>query len=88
MPVCAKVRNPVNVASTRKGPSGRLGSEYEPVSLDTVVRTRPVSVCVAVMVTPGSTAPLWSRTVPLMPAVAWAQAAAQPSASASAANDK
>ena len=37
----------------------------------------PVSCCVAVTVTPGSTAPLSSLAVPLMPAVACAQAGRQ-----------
>ena len=58
MPVCAYDRNPDNVASIRYGPMGRFGSTYEPLSLVTVVRTIPVSVCVAVTVTPGNTAPL------------------------------
>ena len=56
--------------STRRLTNETQGRAYEPVSLVRVVRTRPVSVCVAVIVTPGSTAPLWSRAVPLMLAVA------------------
>jgi hypothetical protein len=50
------------------------------VSSDTTVRVNPVSVCVTVTVTPGRTAPLSSRTVPLSCAVACAQA--EPLASA------
>ena len=49
-----------------------VGSLEESV---TVVRTRPVLVCVTVTVTPGSTPPLSSRTVPPSCAVACAQAA-------------
>src|SRR6266446_299003 len=41
----------------------------------------PVSVCVAVTSTPGNTAPLWSLTVPLIWAVAWAKSGLQPRAS-------
>jgi hypothetical protein len=51
-----------------------LGNTYEPVSFDTVVRVSPVSCCVTVIVTPGNTPPLWSRTVPLIVAVACAHA--------------
>src|SRR5215471_16715533 len=51
---------------------------YEPVSLLTVDRTIPVSVCVAVMSAPGKTAPLASLTVPLICAVACARALTQP----------
>src|SRR5438105_5968245 len=39
-----------------------------------VLRTIPVSVCVAITSTPGNTAPLWSLTVPLICAVACAHA--------------
>ncbi len=74
MPVCAKVRNPASIASSRYGPSGRFGSTYPPPSSVTVVRVKPVSVCVTVTVTPGSTPPLSSATLPLNCAVAWAQA--------------
>src|SRR5207249_2936562 len=45
----------------------------------TAVRAIPVSVWVAVTSTPGSTAPLWSRTAPLICAVAWAQRPVLPS---------
>src|ERR1700682_6136677 len=45
-----------------------------PVVSVTAVRTDPVSVCVAVTVTPGSTAPLSSVTFPLSCAVPCAQA--------------
>src|SRR5262249_40109230 len=56
----------------------RVGMTYEPVSLLTVDRTVPVSVCVAVISAPGKTAPLASLTVPLICAVACAQALTQP----------
>ena len=49
----------------------------DPVSSVTVVRTTPVSVCVVVISTPGSTAPLESFTVPLTCAVACAQTGLQ-----------
>ena len=42
---------------------------YEPVSSVTAVRVRPVSVCVTVIVTPGSARPPPSLTVPLICAV-------------------
>jgi hypothetical protein len=40
------------------------------------VRLKPVSVCVAVTVTPGSTAPLWSVTRPPICAIACANTVA------------
>ena len=43
--------------------------EYAPSSLVTTVRVNPVSICVTVTVTPGNTAPLSSRTSPLIWAV-------------------
>src|SRR5688572_17631104 len=45
-----------------------------PVPSVTAVRLKPVSVCVAVTVTPGNTAPLSSVTRPASSAVAWPQA--------------
>ena len=75
-PVCEKVRNPESVASRRYGPVGRLSSAYEPVASVTASRRKPVSVCRAITVTPGSTAPLESATVPLICAVAWAHTCA------------
>src|SRR5438128_1802064 len=42
---------------------------YAPLPSVTVLRTEPVSVCVAVTLTPGSTAPLSSVTLPLNCAV-------------------
>src|SRR5262245_49004496 len=51
------------------GPIARFVSTYPPFSLDTVVRTAPVAVCVALISTPGKTAPLWSFTVPVICAV-------------------
>src|SRR5688572_7297078 len=47
---------------------------YPPLPSVTTLRAKPVSVCVTVTVTPGRTAPLSSRTVPLICAVACAQA--------------
>src|SRR5438128_9416381 len=70
MPVCANVRKPGSTTSNLYGPVGRLGRTYDPVSLLTTVRIRPVSVCVAVISAPGNRAPLWSITVPLICAVA------------------
>src|SRR5436309_3895681 len=75
MPVRANVRKPGSVTSNLYGPIGRLGNAYEPVSLLTTVRTRPVSVCVAATSAPGNRAPLWSVTVPLICAVACAHSA-------------
>src|SRR5262245_5134524 len=43
-----------------------------PLSLVMVSRVIPVSVCVARISTPGSTAAVWSLAVPLIWAVAWA----------------
>src|SRR6266850_6009038 len=75
MPVRATVRKPGSVTSSLYGPVGRLGRTYDPVSLLTTVRVRPVSVCVAVTSAPGKRAPLWSVTVPLICAVACAHTA-------------
>ena len=47
---------------------------HAPVPSVTVDRATPVSVCVAETVTPGSTAPLSSVTLPASSAVAWAEA--------------
>ena len=47
---------------------------HAPVPSVTADRVKPVSVCVAVTVTPGRTAPLSSVTRPASSAVAWAQA--------------
>src|SRR5438046_2418864 len=59
------------------GPTGRFGKRYAPVSFETVVRMAPVAVWVTLMSAPGNTAPLVSRTVPLICAVVCANAAAQ-----------
>src|SRR5205823_13227014 len=59
--------------STRYGPIGRFDRTNEPVSLVTVVRVAAVAVCVAVISTPGNTAPVRSFAVPLICAVACAQ---------------
>jgi hypothetical protein len=56
---------------------GRFGITQVPVSSVTTVRVNPVSVCVAVTVTPGSTALLSSVTRPFSAAVACAQAAVE-----------
>ena len=58
MPVCTYVRNPCSITSSRYGPVGRFGITYDPSASLTTLRLNPVSVCVAVTVTPGSTAPL------------------------------
>src|SRR5205814_10539573 len=79
MPVCTYVRKPGNEASNLYGPMGRFGRTYDPVSFVTAVRAMPVSVCVAVISTPGRTAPLWSFTVPVIWAVPCAHTVAQPS---------
>jgi len=73
-PVCWYVRNPCGDASKRYGPVSRFGITYAPVPSVTDVRVKPVSVWVTETVTPGRTAPLSSRTVPLSCAVAWAEA--------------
>src|SRR3989442_7299386 len=72
IPVWANVRNPGNDASSRYGPIGRFDRTYEPVSLVTAVRVAAVAVCVAVISTPGKTAPVRSLAVPLICAVACA----------------
>ena len=77
IPVCTNVRKPVSAASNRYGPSARFDNTYDPVSFVTAVRTTAVSIYVAVTSTPGSTAPVWSRTVPLSCAVACAHAELQ-----------
>jgi hypothetical protein len=69
MPVCEYVRNPWSIASSRYGPVGRFGSTYLPLSLVATLRVSPVSVWIAVTVTPGRTAPLSSVTRPLNCAV-------------------
>src|SRR5947207_9589426 len=70
MPVCWKPRKPCSIASRRYGPGGRFGMAYEPSTSVVTSRFRPVSVCVAVTATPGSTPPLASLTTPLICAVA------------------
>ena len=57
---------PCSVASRRYGPTGRFGSRNCPSASVTALRLRPVSVCVTVTSTPGSTPPLPSFTVPLI----------------------
>src|SRR5512138_116816 len=69
IPVCTYVRKPCSIASMRYGPTGRFVRTYDPLSLVTSLRVNPVSVCVTVTVTPGSTAPLSSVTRPLSCAV-------------------
>src|SRR6266487_825945 len=60
---------PGRFTSSRYGPTGRLGSVYEPFASVTVVRFKPVAVCVAVTSAPGSTPPLESFTMPVICAV-------------------
>src|SRR3954466_15857043 len=64
------------MTSNRYGPVGRFGITYVPLSLVTTVRVKPVSICVTVTLTPGSTALLSSVTRPLSSAVACAHAGA------------
>src|SRR5262249_3494475 len=45
-------------------PTGKAGTLYPPVSLVIVVRVRPLSVCFTLIVTPGTTAPDASWTMP------------------------
>jgi hypothetical protein len=66
IPVCTDVRKPCKVASRLYGPSGKLATTYNPSASVTVVLEKPVSVWVAVTVTPGKIAPLESLTVPLI----------------------
>ena len=70
-PVCTWARNPGSETSSRYGPIGTFGMTQAPVSSVAAVRLAPVSVCVAVTETPGSTPPLASWTVPVMEACAW-----------------
>src|SRR5439155_17471546 len=60
---------PGRFTSSRYGPTGRLGSVYEPFASVTVVRFKAVAVCVAVTSAPGSTPPLESFTMPVICAV-------------------
>jgi hypothetical protein len=71
------VWNPCSAASTVYMPSARSGNEKSPLSDVVVVRDAAVAVFVAVIVTPGSTAPVWSATRPVMPPRnVWASASA------------
>ena len=65
---------PCSDTSSRYGPVGRFGTIQAPCAVGDDGRVKPVSVCVAVTVTPGSTAPLSSVTRPVSSAVACAQA--------------
>src|SRR5581483_423296 len=78
MPVCTKVRKPCSITSSRYGPMGIEGNENDPLASVTTSRLNPVSVCVIVTVAPGSTPPLWSRTVPEICAVPCAEAPTAP----------
>src|SRR5262249_50556657 len=80
IPDCTNVRNPGKAASSLYGPIGRFGNTKEPVSFETACRVTPVCVCVAVISTPGKTAPVWSLTVPLICAVACPKSGAEQSA--------
>src|SRR5215831_10170446 len=64
-----KVRKPGKAASTLYGPTGRFGSVKLPRSSLIACRATLVLVCVAVISTPGKTAPDGSFTVPLICAV-------------------
>ena len=66
--------NPWSDSSSLYGPVGRFGMIQLPLSSVTTVLVNPVSVWVAVTVTPGSTAPLSSVTRPFNSAVACAHA--------------
>src|SRR5262245_51311643 len=50
-------------------PTGSNGTLYPPFSLLSTVRVKPLSVCLTVILTPGTTAPEASRTTPTMVAV-------------------
>src|SRR5262249_1304518 len=76
IPFCTYVRNPGNVPSSLYGPIGKFASTYAPVSLVTGDGVWPFCVWVAVISTPGSIAPLWSATDPLICAVSCAHASA------------
>src|SRR5262245_41667622 len=65
-PVCSNFLNPCSSATTRYVPSGSSGARYNPCSLVTTDRSAPVSRFVIVTVTPGSTPPELSTTVPSM----------------------
>src|SRR6516164_5204415 len=69
IPVRVYCLKPVRLTSSRYGPTGRFGSVYDPFASVTVVRFRPVSVCVAVTSAPGSTPPPVSFTTPVICAV-------------------
>jgi hypothetical protein len=58
------------MTSSRYGPVGMFGMTQFPSPSVTTVLENPVSVCVAVTVTPGSTAPLSSVTRPASSPVA------------------
>src|SRR4029453_8529212 len=64
MPVCSNFLKPVSSALTRYAPSCSNGARYNPLSFVMTTRISPVSVFVTVTVTPGSTAPDSSVTVP------------------------
>src|SRR5262244_835243 len=64
MPDCAYVEKPGRDASSRYGPTGKFANTYAPVSAVTTERVAVVSVFVTFTSTPGSTAPVVSRTVP------------------------
>src|ERR1700737_2912612 len=63
--------NPDISAETTYLPTLRLGKEYLPASLVVVFSAVPRSTSVATILTPETTAPLLSRTVPLMREATW-----------------
>src|SRR3954462_4326188 len=66
MSVPSNFLNPCSSATTRYLPSGSSGARYRPFSFDTTERSVPVSTLVMVTVTPGSTPPELSETMPSM----------------------
>src|ERR1700689_5854693 len=65
--------NPAASALTSYEPFGRLGSTNWPAVLLVVLKFAPVAVWVALIETPGTTAPVGSDTVPTIVAC-WAEA--------------
>src|ERR1700693_6626246 len=77
MRVCTEVVKPCLPPSRRYGPRGKLVSAKPPSAELVTLRIVPVAVWVALTSAPGTAAPLASRTVPCICAVACPQAAAQ-----------
>jgi hypothetical protein len=52
--------------SMRYSPGAKLGAAYTPTLLDVTTRCRFVARFVTVMVAPGTVAPAWSLTTPVI----------------------